>query len=267
MLKTILFLTLIYVCIGVGSSIERNLSQRRLHSEHHAINQRSLHGKGSSKTPKSKSSKSPKSKGGKGGKGGKGSSKAPKSSKASKSSKGGKGTKVSSSKSPKSSKTPKSSKSPKSTKCHGGKGGKGGKGLRGTDCNDNAPSPAPNGGNGKPTVGCTENLRSIVEATFGSIGSGTYQEEALVWLQSDVKDNAVNCDDSAYITQRYALATLYFSTGGRTWITTNGWVGRGDECDSWFGVICDDNNQVTKLALRKYMCMTLFFQKNLATTV
>jgi len=246
MKKTLLFLTLIYVCIGIGSSIERNLSQQKLRSEHHAITQRSLHGEGSSKTPKSKSSKSsktPKSKGGKGGKGGKGSSKAPKASKANKRGKGGKGgTNASSSKSPKSSKTPKSSKSPKSTKYHGGKGGKGGKGH-------NAPTPSPDGGNGKPTVDCTGNLRSIVEAIFGNISSGTYQEDALVWLQSDLKDNVVKCNDSSYITQRYALATLHYSTGGSNWINTNGWLGRGDECDSWFGVICDDNNQVTKLAL------------------
>jgi hypothetical protein len=57
------------------------------------------------------------------------------------------------------------------------------------------------------------------------------------------------------VKQRYGLITLYYSTNGETWTTSDGWLGETQECE-WFGVICanvDDRSQVTGLRLGKIL--------------
>lgn len=57
------------------------------------------------------------------------------------------------------------------------------------------------------------------------------------------------------IEQRYALITLYYSTNGEDWATTQGWLGQDQEC-LWYGVDCTggDPDIVTEVALRKFSC-------------
>ena len=53
-------------------------------------------------------------------------------------------------------------------------------------------------------------------------------------------------------TQRYGLATFYYSTQGAMWTRDDGWLGGTTECE-WLGVTCDTaNTTVTRLQLRKY---------------
>ena len=58
----------------------------------------------------------------------------------------------------------------------------------------------------------------------------TPQNRAFNWL-------AANSDLETYtnkrIVQRYALATLYFSTNGDSWMTKERWLDNGDECSWW----------------------------------
>lgn len=64
--------------------------------------------------------------------------------------------------------------------------------------------------------------------------SGSAQNEAYQWL---IKNEGINNYGEMQIKQRYALATLYFSTGGNNWKNNDGWIGseEGDsECSSWF---------------------------------
>lgn len=53
------------------------------------------------------------------------------------------------------------------------------------------------------------------------------------------------------VDQRYALATLYYSTNGNSWKNNEGWLEPVDEC-TWAGVTCDDFNVVTELKLGKF---------------
>lgn len=214
-------------------------------------------GKGSSKAPKS--SKSP----GKGGKGGKGVTKYQKGSKTP--GKGGKGGK--SSKSPgKGSKSGKSSKSP-------GKGGKGGKGSKGSKApkksnkvgkkgkksetdddltpNEDDITPNPNAACDSPE-GRKADILDITESISGSITDGSAQKKALNWLMDDTETN--KCDGTKDITERYALATFYYSTNGGEWNNSDNWLTSAaiSACASWFGVICDDEANVVAINLRKF---------------
>lgn len=40
--------------------------------------------------------------------------------------------------------------------------------------------------------------------------------------------------------QRYAIATIYFSTGGDDWFNTNGWLSDQDECE-WYETRDEDD--------------------------
>jgi hypothetical protein len=46
----------------------------------------------------------------------------------------------------------------------------------------------------------------------------------------------------------YALATLFFSTGGTFWKVNTSWKSSSPVC-SWYGVACDDSNHVVSIAL------------------
>ncbi len=75
------------------------------------------------------------------------------------------------------------------------------------------------------------------------------QFKALRWFQNDMSN--YNMTSAARVAQRYALATLYYSTNGAGWQTRSQW-GSGHECD-WYGVGCEaggsDTVSVTYLDL------------------
>lgn len=82
----------------------------------------------------------------------------------------------------------------------------------------------------------------------------SYQSKALSWLEGNAN---VGSYSDEQIIQRYALASIYYSTfavatpatdaflgAGVTpagWNTTDGWLSDDDEC-TWFGVGCDGSN-------------------------
>lgn len=69
----------------------------------------------------------------------------------------------------------------------------------------------------------------------------TPQSKALKWFQNDM--HKYNGTTEARVAQRYALATLYFSTNGTRWQTRSQW-GSGHECD-WYGVGCEAGENET----------------------
>ena len=67
------------------------------------------------------------------------------------------------------------------------------------------------------------------------------QAKALEWSRNDIKIYPVSV--TSRIVQRYALATLYYSTNGTYWKTNRNW-GNGHECE-WYGVVCDSDDNTT----------------------
>jgi hypothetical protein len=216
-----------------------------------------------SKTPKSKGSKPLSSKAPKSTKSpGKG-SKSHKSSKILKSGKHGhgKGSKSLSAKSSKSGKSygkaskSKSSKSPKSSKNCDSLSGKGS--LRGNKCDDSevprddddAVPPNPNAPCDTPE-GRKADILEIVDNITGFIPKDTPQDLALSWLMDDTNTNA--CDGNEVVIERYALATFYFSTNGDLWSDKDGWLSPFSVCQAWNGTICNEDDRVIEINLRKY---------------
>jgi Leucine-rich repeat (LRR) protein len=77
----------------------------------------------------------------------------------------------------------------------------------------------------------------------------TIQGKALIWLQESTARRRQA--DRNRILQRYALATLYFSTQGDEWIQNNGWLSDDDEC-SWFFTSrkpCNEEGMLVSLSL------------------
>jgi hypothetical protein len=48
----------------------------------------------------------------------------------------------------------------------------------------------------------------------------------------------VNLSTNSKLVQRYALAVLYYSTGGANWKNKNKWLSTADPCNNWYGVVC-----------------------------
>jgi hypothetical protein len=77
----------------------------------------------------------------------------------------------------------------------------------------------------------------------------TPQCRALEWLAGD--PNLANFTDHKKI-QRYALATLYFSTNGDGWEYNNDWLSDKDVCGNWYQkfnttIKCTSNDTVSSL--------------------
>jgi hypothetical protein len=77
------------------------------------------------------------------------------------------------------------------------------------------------------------------------------QAKALKWLDSSTNSGI---SEGNSILQRYALATVYYSTNGDDWIDNMGWLSEEDECN-WMSTtaesICDDLGKYTKLDLEE----------------
>jgi hypothetical protein len=81
------------------------------------------------------------------------------------------------------------------------------------------------------------------------------QYQAFNWLASDTFQGYYTDEK---VIQRYALATLYYSTNGEHWMNHEGWLLRGeDECGKWWqdnpekGIVCTDNGTITSLGLKE----------------
>jgi hypothetical protein len=82
----------------------------------------------------------------------------------------------------------------------------------------------------------------------------TPQGKAFLWL---VDEDPAQVDPCTYptILERFALATLYFATGGDSWTVSTEWMTATEEC-SWFGVTC--TTSVTSILLCKCFFGTVF---------
>ena len=77
------------------------------------------------------------------------------------------------------------------------------------------------------------------------------QHAAYGWLLQDTKQNLNLPNDR--ILQRYALATLYYSTNGDSWSVSNNWLSSQNECTwytSFVGYVCDSENHYMELDLQ-----------------
>jgi hypothetical protein len=83
----------------------------------------------------------------------------------------------------------------------------------------------------------------------------TPQNMALTWLAGD--PNLANYTVQEVI-QRYALATLYYTTKGDSWNSNDDWLSDKDACDKWYNndgndmsVDCTSDGAVSELDLRE----------------
>lgn len=76
------------------------------------------------------------------------------------------------------------------------------------------------------------------------------QHAALEWLRTPDGFNGVRNDD--VFLQRYALATLYYSTAGEGWTANDGWLSDANACD-WFSsggsLLCNNDGMITSIML------------------
>jgi len=144
----------------------------------------------------------------------------------------------------------------------GGPGGGGGSGNGGTP----APNPAPEGPGGGPGTPaaptevqqCQARDRTeVLEELFSEVtdlelldDDDTPQGQAFEWI-----DGFDTVDPCTYptVTDRFALVTFFYSTGGESWSNRTGWLSGAPECE-WHGISCDDDDgRVTGLYLSKFM--------------
>ena len=80
---------------------------------------------------------------------------------------------------------------------------------------------------------------------------GSPQSLAFEWLVSDQTTNSSVYSDERII-QRYALATLYYSTDGSNWLDNAGWLSKENEC-TWHTLVsienCDSEGMYTSVDL------------------
>jgi hypothetical protein len=80
------------------------------------------------------------------------------------------------------------------------------------------------------------------------------QNDAFNWLVSDAFKGYYTHEK---VIQRYALATLYYSTNGHNWTNRENWLDGEDECRRWWQdnaekvIACTDNGAITSLGLKE----------------
>ena len=80
-------------------------------------------------------------------------------------------------------------------------------------------------------------------------GSDTTPEDrALEWLIEEDQTDYSNQGNREKLEQRYALAVVFYSTTGSSWLDSTDWLLAANEC-TWFGVACDLDQKVTTLTL------------------
>ena len=75
------------------------------------------------------------------------------------------------------------------------------------------------------------------------------QRAAFQWIKS-----FTNVTSNQKLLQRYALASLFYTTDGPRWTKTDSWLSAADEC-FWYttaesGIFCDSNGNVMEINLR-----------------
>jgi hypothetical protein len=117
------------------------------------------------------------------------------------------------------------------------------------------PPPSTPSGTSQP-VGSND-LRNLVITEFPD-GQAALQDpesaqsQALQWLESSANDGVST--EADYL-QRYALATLYFSTNGDEWKENTAWMSNTNEC-SWISTansldVCDSSGRYLSLDLQE----------------
>jgi hypothetical protein len=74
--------------------------------------------------------------------------------------------------------------------------------------------------------------------------SSTPQSKAFNWLVTN--NTNLGTFSKELIIQRYALATLFFSTNGDSWFNNAFWLDSDEECSKW-GVSCTNTSSVSQL--------------------
>jgi hypothetical protein len=104
----------------------------------------------------------------------------------------------------------------------------------------------------EPTDDVLLGLLSSVTPNGGAAlrDSTSPQYQAMEWIRTP--NNQGIYSDRIFL-QRYALATLYYSTGGDQWTDSDDWLSETTECD-WFSSsslsrICDDDGNIVELNL------------------
>jgi hypothetical protein len=91
-----------------------------------------------------------------------------------------------------------------------------------------------------------ETLRDLLSSVSSDKGealstNSTPQSKAFNWM---VANNAtLGTFSEEIIIQRYALATLFYSTNGDSWSNNTSWLDSGEECNGW-GVSCTNTGAV-----------------------
>lgn len=67
---------------------------------------------------------------------------------------------------------------------------------------------------------------------------------AAAWI---VEKDPINAEVD--IIPRFALAVLYYATGGQEWINSDGWLSNSTICDGWYGIHCNDNGDLVEIDL------------------
>lgn len=85
---------------------------------------------------------------------------------------------------------------------------------------------------------------------YPASATATAEEKALQWV---IEEDAVtySMSDAASrqrLVQRYALAAVWFNSGGESWSETAGWLASLMEC-TWYGVKCDTSHRLIALDL------------------
>lgn len=75
---------------------------------------------------------------------------------------------------------------------------------------------------------------------------GNFYGQAAKWV---VDADVGPFDRQADILPRFALAALYYSSNGITWLNQDRWLSDSDVCDGWYGVVCDKLGNVVELEL------------------
>jgi hypothetical protein len=102
------------------------------------------------------------------------------------------------------------------------------------------------------------------DAQMALIRSAMEQSELTKNLWDDLGDDQSNpyrlaaawvveedtLDAEADILARFALAAIYYATGGNQWTQTTGWLTQAPICDGWYGVLCNSKGFVTEVELR-----------------
>lgn len=98
------------------------------------------------------------------------------------------------------------------------------------------------------TASANETMDYINSITLGGgslsfpilVADATPEHLALWWLlEEDPLALSSNVEEEQiHLTQRYALATFWYSLNGPSWTKSDGWLTAEDEC-SWFSIVCD----------------------------